>query len=659
MKKAMKNNRLLIFGGAALALSLLIVPYFAGAQTGIITNIGVSVVTVFFKVVAGIFNFVFGYIFMLAGWLVEIATELNHQILMDSNALVKVGWGICRDIANLGFVLIMIVMAVATIVSYEKYAVQKLLPLLIGAAILVNFSLTIAGVLITFSDSLSATFTDRLTASTITDALAGAFNPQRLLLRDTENLPPPDPASQGSAFSDFSSAVLISISGLIFNVVFLAIATLSMATLALMLLYRYVYLSLLLVLAPLAWLFWVFPDLKYLFSDWWKNFIKWTFFLPASTFFLYLAVQSATALGKTQIFTKGGIFSTSGFASVMAQGAQMIVLTFLLLGGLIAAQKLGIHGADGAMKLAKKGKDATLGFAGRKALQYGSYPLRRKTAAEGSKSVAERLTDAASTAKNPVSRFMLGGLARGASRVATAGGENVLKEQEARVSKMSVPDVKAALTTAMGPFRVALVKRLSKEKQLGNVNMTSIATKDTAALFARFNQGREFSDIEKNGVMSVDMAEAIKSGNQEALAEATNKLVGSMTRKDLETASVKDLFSGKKKFGLEAGSVENLSQHFARALISENPGLVPSMVPKFDAPSRRNFTDTYGQEIDDGLKIATPGSPAFNDLTKMKKQFETVLANYTVGFSPVAEEAGGGGAAGGAPPAGGGGTPKP
>lgn len=638
MKITKKNSRLLLIGGAVLAVSLLVIPHFAGAQTGIITNIGVGVVTLFFKVIAAIFNFIFGFLFSLAGWLVGIATDLNHQILESSNALVKIGWGICRDIANLGFVLIMIVMAVATIVRYEKYAVQKLLPLLIGAAILVNFSLTIAGVFINFSDMLSATFTSKLTASTITDALAGAFNPQRLLLKDTENLSPPDPASQGSAFSDFSSAVLISISGLIFNIVFLAIATLSMATLALMLLYRYVYLSLLLVLAPLAWLFWVFPDLKYLFTDWWKNFIKWTFFLPASTFFLYLAIESATALGKTSIFTSGTIFSTSGFASVMGQGAQMIVLTFLLLGGLIAAQKLGIHGADGAMSLAKKAKNATLGFAGGKAIQYGSYPLRRRTAAADSKSVAERLTDAASSAKNPVWRGVVGGLARGANRVATAGGENVLKEQESRVSKMSTSEVKAALTTAAGPFRIALIKKLSKEKQLGNVNMTNIATKDTSDLFARFNQGKDFGDIEKNGLMTVGMAESLNSGNQEALADATNKLVGSMTRKDLETAAIKDLFSGKKKFGLEADSVKNLSEHFANALASLNPGLVPNIVPKLDSQSRENFSREYGEAIEQ--------LPPGKNREDMEKSWNQVLKNYTVGFSPISEsETGGGGAA--------------
>jgi hypothetical protein len=274
-----------------------------------------------------------------------------------------VGWAISRDIANLGFVIIMIVMAVATIVRYERYSV-KLLPILIAAAILVNFSLTIAGVFIDFADTVSDAFYSRFNSEHITDALAGAFNPQRLLLTD-ENPPPPDPADQGNAFSDFSAAVLMGIAGAVFNVIFLAIAALSMVALALMLLYRYIYLSIILVLAPIAWLFWVFPDLKSHFSDWWKNFIKWVFFLPAVTFFLYLAVETASALGKTPMFTQGSIFSASGFAGLMSNGAQMIVLAGLLLGGLIAAQSMSIAGASGAIGLATKAKDATLGAAGK------------------------------------------------------------------------------------------------------------------------------------------------------------------------------------------------------------------------------------------------------------------------------------------------------
>lgn len=369
MKKALLNKKFLLFALGTFLVSLFfVVPHFAGAQTSIITDAAVGIFVGAFKVFAYIFNTVLGFLFMLAGGLVNIAMSLNAQILDKTNTLVTIGWTITRDVANLGFVLIMIVMAVATIVRYEKYSVQKLLPLLIGAAILVNFSLTIAGVFISFSDTISNAFSTRLiaggaTSRNFTDAIAGAFNPQRLLIKDTGNPSPPDPASQGNFLSDISAAALISISGLVFNVVFLAIAVLSMAALALMLLYRYIYLSILLILSPLAWMFWVFPDLEYLYKDWWKNFIKWCFFLPAVTFFLYLAVETAFQLKDSPIFINATGF-TGALTSIMAQGAQMIVLAGLLLGGLIVAQKLGIEGASGAMKLATKAKDGALGAIG-------------------------------------------------------------------------------------------------------------------------------------------------------------------------------------------------------------------------------------------------------------------------------------------------------
>ena len=222
---------------------------------------------------------------------------------------------------------------------------------------------------------------------------------------------------------------------------------------------------------------------------------------------------------------------------------------------------------------------------------------------------------------------------------------------------MSTADATAALLTASGPRRIALVKKLSKEKQLGNLDMGEIINGGTRSLFTRFNQGREFGDVEKNGLMTVDMMEALKNNNEEGLQIATDKLVGSMTRKDLETAAVKDLFSGKKKFGFEINDVKNLAQNFARALESENPALVPSMIPKFDSPSRKNFTDTYNDVLDESLKMATPGSPAYDEIKKMKKQFDTVLANYTMGFSPVEETSGGGTTASTPPPSGG--APKP
>jgi hypothetical protein len=54
-------------------------------------------------------------------------------------------------VANLGFVLFIILIALATIVRYQDYEAKKLLPRLIAAAILVNFSIAIPTVILNFT----------------------------------------------------------------------------------------------------------------------------------------------------------------------------------------------------------------------------------------------------------------------------------------------------------------------------------------------------------------------------------------------------------------------------------------------------------------------------------------------------------------------------
>ncbi len=523
MKKIISNKKVIIFGGILLILFLFAVPQFAGAQFGFLNP--VNLVTWAARTIAGILNFFLGYVFMLAGWFVDVATQMNRGILADSNALVKVGWTISRDIANLGFVLIMIVISVATIVRYKKYAVQKLLPTLIGAAILVNFSLTIAGVLIKFSDTLATTFTSRLTTSNLTDAIAGAFDPQRLLLKDNENPPPPDPSNQGGAFTDFSATILISLSGSIFSVIFLAIAAFSMFTLAIMLLYRYIYLSVLLVLAPLAWLFWVFPDLQHLFGKWWKNFLKWTFFFPAMTFFLFLAVKAAEALKTSGIFIQGSIFSASGFADVMSQGVQMIVLTGLLFGGLLAAQEMSIEGAGGAIKLATKAKDGALkynkGLAGRAVTRVTG--LRTET--------GKKVTDWMQTAgqNNPLGRIVAAPLRYAGRGFAKARMDQEKKAaDEAKKLPKNLDEQARQYATSSTPRRVAILNGLTKERKNRKKKKDGADKKRDAAQ-------DKASNIEK------DLKEEMgKNGNTKRAKELRNDLAGANAMLEKAETEAKD-----------------------------------------------------------------------------------------------------------------------
>src|SRR3989344_2790427 len=55
--------------------------------------------------------------------------------------IVQIGWTISRDLANMAFILIMLLIAFGTVLRLEQYSVKKLIPKLVVAALLINFSL--------------------------------------------------------------------------------------------------------------------------------------------------------------------------------------------------------------------------------------------------------------------------------------------------------------------------------------------------------------------------------------------------------------------------------------------------------------------------------------------------------------------------------------
>lgn len=363
-------------------------PLPAQAQFSLFSIGGVSSFVVGF--VTYVLNYIIGFIggafLTFVAWLADLALTLNQQVLDPQASIVQVGWGITRDIANLGFVLIIIIIAFGVMFRFETYGSRKLLTRLIAAAILVNFSLAIMGPFLQFADTLTDFFMSRTLTSgdrgvlveqntplgTGTRAegfgtmLAGAFGSQRFLLN------PNNFSSEADAFSSFGPSMLTNIASLIFTTAFTVIAIIVVATFALMLLVRYLYLVFLGILAPLVWLFWVVPNLSGLFSTWWNTFLKWTFFAPAASFFIYLSFRAIQQLGTQEIFRVGADnFFESGLLTVASQGAQMVVVAGLLIGGLIVAQKMGIQAANVGMNLANKAKAGTLAWAGRQAKRGG------------------------------------------------------------------------------------------------------------------------------------------------------------------------------------------------------------------------------------------------------------------------------------------------
>ena len=318
------------------------------------------------SVIDGI-GYLIGYIASLfvniGGSLVNWALDLNSQVL--KNSTVEIGWTVSRDIANLGFVLAIILIAFATILRFENYAMKKTLVKLIAAAVLVNFSLVGAGLFIDLTGVITNFFINKATSydqSSIGEGLAGAFQVQKLLWpTDTEDAI----KKMVSGLAEDPNAHIPFTASVIFVAIFTTIIAISLISLATMLYLRYIWLLMLLILMPIAWMAWIWPDLNHITADWWKRFLKWTFFAPAITFFIYLALSIVEPSSNNSIlevsFKAPPGITLKDFGSLLG---RMLSVLGILYGGMYFAFDMGIAGAGAGMAVAKGVKNTLTGAVG-------------------------------------------------------------------------------------------------------------------------------------------------------------------------------------------------------------------------------------------------------------------------------------------------------
>ncbi len=411
------TKKILIIAFIVLMASISLVAITAHAQTATSSSSGITgaaktAATVVGDVVGGIallpitipvivITFLAGFIgsafIQLMAYFVGYGLALNATILDPTNAVIGIGWVAARDLANLGFVLVIIIIAFATILRIKSYGMDQTLWKLIAAALLVNFSLTIAGVFVDFAGVVSNFFLSKITGTGVAglaSSLMQAFLPQSLL--QAKGFAATAAASIKSIFT-FSGAVNL-FGNAFFVTLFTFLIAIAFIVLAVMLFMRFVVLTFLLVLVPIAWLFWAFPALKHLWDKWWDEFLRWVFFLPSALFFLYLAItianKRADYIGKLADQTAalgaaaGGPIDNSLIENFPAKAGQILVLLGFVWGGLILSHKIsgtfsGIASSTGgwvAGKLTKAGKGAGTAF-----MKTGGAYTAQKMAAAGSR----------------------------------------------------------------------------------------------------------------------------------------------------------------------------------------------------------------------------------------------------------------------------------
>src|SRR3990167_10527810 len=100
-------------------------------------------------------NFIYYAILTPLSWLLGIAGTFAEWMLQPAyivnSTVVQIGWGVTRDLANMFFILILLGIALDYIL-FQSFGVKRALPMLIVVALLINFSLPIAGIFIDFAN---------------------------------------------------------------------------------------------------------------------------------------------------------------------------------------------------------------------------------------------------------------------------------------------------------------------------------------------------------------------------------------------------------------------------------------------------------------------------------------------------------------------------
>ncbi|MFH1662106.1 MAG: DMT family transporter [Candidatus Falkowbacteria bacterium] len=282
---------------------------------------------------------------------------------------VTMGWTIVRDLCNMFFILILLIIAFATILKIENYNIKRLLPKLLIMAILINFSKTICGVLIDFSQVIMLTFVNGFKDM-------GGANLTTMLGIDKI-------LSINAAFKDQDVTFLTVSGSMVLALAYIVISVIVIGALVAVLAIRVIMLWIYVVLSPLAFLLSAFPAGQKHASQWWSEFSKQVVTGPILAFFIWLSLVSlgnvTTNLPQAnQTISNGGVDFSSG-SKIAAENAltagmttaatpehmlKFIISIGMLMGGLIITQQLGGAAGSAAGKgLAWAKKAAGVGLA--------------------------------------------------------------------------------------------------------------------------------------------------------------------------------------------------------------------------------------------------------------------------------------------------------
>ncbi|MDO8425122.1 MAG: hypothetical protein Q7T01_01240, partial [bacterium] len=217
---------------------------------------------------------------LLLGAIAVLTTVAQYNDFLNS-AAITTGWVIIRDVANMFFIVILLVISFATILGLSNYKYQQMLPQLIVAAILINFSKMIAGIFIDISQVVMLTFVNGFAASAGGN-FASMFQIEKMFSIK------PSTTGDGAVFG-----TLQAVGGYLLGFFLMVMALVIVIVMIAMLAYRIVMLWALVVFSPLPYILRVLPGKGSSYANqWWSKFTSQLIAGPVLAFFLWLTLTS-------------------------------------------------------------------------------------------------------------------------------------------------------------------------------------------------------------------------------------------------------------------------------------------------------------------------------------------------------------------------------
>ena len=386
---------------------LLLSVFFVGLTTALPAHAADLSVNGFLRTLADLAFSVAGTLSSLIVALIDLIVPILLYNGFTTSPVVNAGWAIVRDTVNMFFVVILIIIAFGTIFGTSRFRWQQQVPRLMLYAIVINFSKTLCGIMIDFSQVIMLTF-----ANALRQIAAGNFIQ---LLGLNEIYAASATSSTLKSLAEGQTASFEAFDYFAGGVVAVALTIWVLATIAILvgiLLYRIVMLWVMIVLAPLAWFMGGVSGPAPIvhsnaYAQWWDRFKCLVMIGPVLTFFLWLtlAVAGAGNIATQARFDVG----TSNNADFIIQALEpqrfmsFLIGMAMLFAGFEAASTTCSSMSGGfigkAIKAAKQGT-----------LQKAAAALAVKGAVKGTKAGIQGTTALASFARNnlPVGEWASG-----------------------------------------------------------------------------------------------------------------------------------------------------------------------------------------------------------------------------------------------------------